>query len=80
MSDEHRPTPADGPAHQHLDGHLELLRLAPPEPKRELIARTLRVARWQREVRAPLRVAAMIASAVFDGLRALLPGTTQTPR
>jgi hypothetical protein len=64
------------PAERRLGEHLELLRRAPLQPDRSLVARIGRTARWQRVVRAPLRVVGMIAEAVVDGLLklALPPG------
>jgi hypothetical protein len=59
-------------AERRLDEHLELLRAIPPEPGRALVAQTVRTARWQRAVRAPLQVAGLIAAALVDGLSRLI--------
>ena len=55
-------------AERGLDEHLELLRSDQTGPSRPLADRTVRIARWQRAARAPLRVAGMIAAALIDGL------------
>ncbi len=62
------------PAERRLDEHLAVLRASPPQPGQELAPRVLRDARWQRVVRAPLRVAGMIAAAAIDGLAGLIGG------
>lgn len=80
MNDEQRPAPAEGPAYRRLDEHLELLRLAPPELQPALAAHTVRAARWQREVRAPLRIACMIAAALLDGVLGLIAPDAREPR
>lgn len=53
---------------QRLYEHLELLRATPVRPSTALAPRVVRAARWQRAVRAPLRVAGMIAAAFLDGV------------
>jgi hypothetical protein len=68
------PGDAATPAERRLDEHLEALRAGAPEPGRMLVKRVVRTARWQRAVRAPLRVVAMIAGAVLDGLAGLAGG------
>jgi len=65
-------TPDRTPAERRLDEHLELLRVEPAEPGKELVVRTVRAARWQRVLREPLRVVGMIAAAAFHGLAQLL--------
>jgi hypothetical protein len=64
--------PGDPPAQRSLDAYLELLRTERPEPGRALARRTVRTARWQRSLRAPLRVAGLLAGALFDGVTKLL--------
>jgi len=68
------PSDAAGPAERRLDQHLEALRTGAPESGTSLVRRVVRAARWQRVVRAPLRVVAVIAGAVLDGLAALAGG------
>jgi len=51
--------------------HLGLLRDQPPEPGRSLAVQVMRTTRWQRAIRAPLRIAALIAASVLDGLGVL---------
>ena len=63
------PPEERSPAERGLDRHLELLRrLDSEEPGRSLVQTVVRTARWQRAARAPLRVAGMIAGALFDGV------------
>jgi hypothetical protein len=64
--------PDDLPAQRTLDAYLELLRTERPEPGRALARRTVRTARWQRSVRAPLRVVGLLAGALFDGVTKLV--------
>jgi hypothetical protein len=67
------PDPPPTAAERRLAEHLELLRRG--EPARgdsALVHRVVRAARWQRVVRAPIQVAASIAGAAIDGLRALI--------
>jgi hypothetical protein len=59
-------------AERRLAEHMSLLREEAPEPGRALVRRVVRTARWQRSVRAPLRVAGALAASVIDGLGALL--------
>jgi len=66
------------PAERGLDAHLETLRSGAPQPNTSLVRRVVRTARWQRVVRAPLRVVAMIAGAVIDGLAGLAGGRRRT--
>jgi hypothetical protein len=66
------------PAERELDAHLETLRSGTPQPSTSLVRRVVRTARWQRVVRAPLRVVAMIAGAVVDGLAGLAGGRRRT--
>lgn len=62
-------------AERRLDEHLELLRADRPEPGMELVHHVARTARWQRVVRAPLRVMGNIAGALLDGIvRLMSPG------
>ena len=68
------PGDAASPAERRLDEHLEALRTGAPEPGTSLVRRVVRTARWQRAVRAPLRVVAMIAGALLDGLFGLTRG------
>jgi hypothetical protein len=63
--------PGAGPAERRLDEHLELLRASPPSPSTELVPRVVRRARWQRYLRAPLRVVGMIGFAFVSGLGVL---------
>ncbi len=51
--------------------HLGLLRDDAPEPGRSLAVQVMRTTRWQRALRAPLRIAALIAASVLDGLGVL---------
>lgn len=60
------------PAERRLDEHLELVRVAGPEPGRSLVRRIVRTAIWQRALRAPLLAAGMIAAAAADGLLRLV--------
>lgn len=70
------PRPASPAAEQRLDEHLALLRPGDrEEARRGLARRVVRGARVQQMVRAPLRVAGMIAAAVLDGLFGLLGGS-----
>lgn len=63
------PTPAE----RRLNEHLELLRPSEPEaPGRALVRATVRRARLQHALRAPLRIAGLIAASVLDGLASLL--------
>lgn len=64
--------PSGNSAERALDRHLELLREGPPAPGLALARRTVRTARWQRAVRAPLRIAGMIAGALVHGVVELL--------
>lgn len=80
MNGEARP-PLSPAAERRLDEHLALLRPADTEPGgRGLVRRVVRAARVQQIVRAPLRVAGMIAAAVLDGLAGLLDGTRRRRR
>lgn len=63
-----------------LEDHLELLRAEEPADHRALAHRVVHRARWQRTIRAPLQVAASVAGAVVDGLRALVVGRRGSPR
>ncbi len=72
------PSPA---AERRLDEHLALLRPPDHPPAgRGLVRRVVRAARVHQIVRAPLRVAGMIAAAVLDGLAGLLGGTRRRSR
>ena len=67
------PPEERSPAERGLDQHLELLRRpGAEEPGRSLVQTVVRTARWQRAARAPLRVAGMIAGALFDGVLRLV--------
>ena len=70
MSDE--PGEASPDAERRLAEHLELLRAERPTPGTTLVKRVVRTARWQQAVRAPLRVAGMIAGAIVDGFLRLV--------
>jgi hypothetical protein len=59
---------------RRLDEHLELLRAEEPPGDASLPQRVVRTARWQRALRAPVAVVAVVAGAVVDGLRALVVG------
>jgi hypothetical protein len=59
-------------AERRLDEHLELLRTTPPTPGTALVPRVVRKARWQRYLRAPLRVMGMIGLAFAQGIATLL--------
>lgn len=61
-------------AERRLDEHLEPLRREGPEPGQELAIRVVRTARWQRALRAPLRVIGLLAGAFADGLAGLIAG------
>lgn len=62
-------------AERRLGEQLEPLRSRSDGPSTALVGRVVRSARWQRVIRTPLRVAGMIAGAVFDGLvRLVAPG------
>ena len=65
------PADSSSPAERRLDEHLDALRSGWPVPGTSLVKRVVRTARWQRAVRAPLKVVAMIAGAVLDGLSGL---------
>jgi hypothetical protein len=56
------------PAQRAAAAHLGLLRDEPLEPGRSLAVQVMRTTRWQRAIRAPLRIAALIAASVLDGL------------
>jgi hypothetical protein len=64
IADEPPPSPVE----RRLDEHLELLRSSPPRTGTALAPRVVRTARWQRALRAPLRVGGMIAAALVDGI------------
>lgn len=72
MSVGRQPPEGGPPAERRLDEHLELLRQGPPEPGRTLRRRTVRTARWQRAIRAPLQIVGLIAGALVDGVAQLL--------
>jgi hypothetical protein len=59
-------------AERALDQHLESVRSSPPPTDASLRQSVVRTARWQRAVRAPLRVAAMIAAASASGAQILV--------
>lgn len=73
-------TGARGPAERRLDEHLELLRVDQPAGHRSLVHRVIRTARWQRALREPIRMAALIAGAMIDGLRVLTGGRRRSAR
>jgi hypothetical protein len=80
MSDD-APDPPGTAAERRLDEHLELLRHDEPGPgDMALVHRVVRTARWQRFLRAPIQVAASIAAAAIDGLRALMRPGDGSPR
>jgi len=75
------PPPASLAAERRLDEHMALLRTTDRGPaERGLVRRIVRAARVQQIIRAPLRVAGMIARAVLDGLAGLLGGTRRSSR
>jgi hypothetical protein len=59
-------------AERSLAQHLALLRDEPPRPAPALAGRIVRTARWQRAVRAPLRVAGLLAASLTEGVGILL--------
>jgi hypothetical protein len=75
VSDAEHPDAEPTAAERGLSEHLQLLRHAAPDPGRALVPRIVRTARWQRIIRAPVRVMGVIAGAVLDGLLGLVtPG------
>ncbi len=72
MSDAERPDARPTAAERRLGEQLQLLRHAAPDPGRALVPRIARTARWQRIIRAPVRVGGAIAGAVLDGLLRLV--------
>ena len=73
MNDETRELSPE--AERRLAEHLDLLRTDRPQPGVALARRVVRTARWQRVVRAPLRVVGMIAGSLLDGIMRLVgPG------
>lgn len=60
------------PAERRLDQLLEPLRRDPPRAEASLVERTVRTARWQQSVRAPLHAIGQIAGAMAEALRLLL--------
>jgi hypothetical protein len=72
MSDN-EPDPPPSPAEERLAEHLELLKRDERDVGDKALAHhVVRTARWQRILRTPIQVAASIAGAAIDGLRALL--------
>jgi hypothetical protein len=67
-------------AERALALQLQVVRDHPPAAGADLAARVLRTARWQRALRAPLLVGAMLANAVGEGLRVLLGAQTEPRR
>lgn len=67
------------PAQRAAAEHFALLRDHTPEPGRSLAVRVIRTTRWQRAVRAPLRIAALIAASVLDGLGLVTRRRSQGP-
>ena len=68
MNDELEPTPAE----RALADHLAMLQRTEAEAQDDpsLVRQIVRTARWQKAVRAPLRVVGMIGAAALDGLLA----------
>ena len=60
------------PAEARLRGHLELLRAEDPGTRVALRENVVSAARWQRALRAPLRVVGLIAAAIGDGVGMLI--------
>ena len=56
------------PAQHAAARHLALLREDPPRPGMGLARRVLVTTRWQKAIRAPLRIVAMIAGSIRDAL------------
>jgi hypothetical protein len=67
------------PAEVRLSEHLTLLRNDPPRSDRALVVSVLRAARWQRAARGPLLALGRLATALANGIRALLQ-TKARPR
>jgi hypothetical protein len=67
------------PAEVRLSEHLTLLRNDPPRSDRSLVVSVLRAARWQRAARGPLLALGRLATALANGIRALLQ-TKARPR
>lgn len=80
MSAGARPPDGESAAERRLDEHLELLRTTPPQPGRALARQTVRTARWQSAVRAPLRVVGLIAGALLDGMSRLFGSGSREAR
>ena len=70
---------ADGPAERALEERLEVVRALSPRADAGLAAAVVRVARWQRAVRAPLILGGLLARAAVEGL-GLLVGRRREPR
>ncbi len=60
------------PAERAVGAHLVVLRTETPPADRALIRRVVATARWQRALRAPLRLAGVFLSALGDALGPLL--------
>jgi hypothetical protein len=71
MNGVNKPAEEISPAERRLIEHLELLRATPPLAAPELLARIVRRARWQREIRDPLVLIGSAAAAFADGLHLL---------
>ena len=67
------------PAEVRLSEHLTLLRNDPPRSDRALVVSVLRAARWQRAARGTLLALGRLATALANGIRALLQ-TKARPR
>jgi len=67
------------PAEIRLSEHLTLLRNDPPRSDRALVVSVLRAARWQRAARGPLLAFGRLATALANGIQALLQ-TKARPR
>lgn len=66
MSVPPSPPDDDSPAERRLREHLAVLAAEEPDAGTALAARVVRTARWQRAIRAPLRVGGLLAAAVVD--------------
>lgn len=75
MSAAEPPVDPLTPAEQRLRTHLEVLhdpRDEPDDPS--FVPQTVRTAKWQRTVRAPLRLAGLLAAATIEGIVLVVGG------
>lgn len=77
MSPDEAGLPGSSPAERHVERELASLRDEQIIPSPELAPTIVRKARWQSAVRAPLRVASIIAVAVVEGVTGLFGGGTR---